>query len=76
MASMTVRFPNGEREFRHADRPLVRGDILLHDGEQFRVLDVSSDGGDRLVVTVEPHSDDVGDLIRSEEGAIQLWPTA
>jgi hypothetical protein len=68
-----VHFPDGSREFRYPSRVLEHGDVLSYDGERYRVIAVTSDG-DRHSVTVELDSDDLGDLIRSERGAIELEP--
>jgi hypothetical protein len=68
-----VHFPDGNREFRYPSSMLERGDVLSYDGERYRVVDVMADG-DRHSVRVELDSDDLGDLIRSERGAIELEP--
>jgi len=72
MSSMVVHFPDGSREFRFPKKALQEGDLIWHDGERYRVLSVTSDDAGRAVVTVEPQSDDLGDLLRSEEGAVHL----
>jgi hypothetical protein len=72
MSSMVVRFPDGSREFRFPEKALQEGDPIWHDGERYRVLSVTSDDAGRAVVTVEPQSDDIGVLLRSEEGAVRL----
>jgi len=74
MSSFTVYFPDGSKEFRYPTRPLKEGDTLWHDGERYRVLSVQEQDGRALIVTVEPDSADLGDLLRSEEGALQLVP--
>jgi hypothetical protein len=72
MSSMVVRFPDGSREFRFPEKALQEGDLIWHDGARYRVLSVTSDDAGRAVVTVEPQSDDLGDLLRSEEGSVRL----
>jgi hypothetical protein len=75
MSSVLVRFPDGSREFRYPPEPLKEGDIIWHEGKSYRVLSVTSDdGGGRPTVTVEPDSEDLGDLLNSERGGIQLVP--
>jgi hypothetical protein len=68
-----VHFPDGSREFRYPSRVLERGDVIACDGERYRVVDVDGDG-DRHSVRVELDSTDLGDLLRSERGAIELEP--
>ena len=70
--SVVVHFPNGSREFRYPPEPLKAGDFVFHDGQRYRVLHVSQDGGGRASVTVEPDSDDLGDLLQSERGGVVL----
>ena len=74
MSSFTVYFPDGSKEFRYPTRPLKEGDTLWHGGERYRVLSVQEQDGRALIVTVEPDSADLGDLLRSEERALQLVP--
>jgi hypothetical protein len=74
MRSVLVRFPDGSREFRYPSEPLKEGDIIWHEGAPYRVLSVTTDDGDRPTVTVEPDSEDLGDLLNSERGGIQLVP--
>ena len=71
MGSMVVRFPDGSKEFRYPEKVLVDGDVVWHDGERFRVVSVSADENDRAVVIVEADSG-IGDMLRSEEGAVHL----
>ena len=71
MGSMVVRFPDGSKEFRYPEKVLVDGDVVWHDGERFRVVSVSTDENDRAVVIVEADSG-IGDMLRSEEGAVHL----
>ena len=74
MSSMViVHFPDGSREFRYPSRKLERGDVIAFNGDKYRVVDVTSDG-DGYSVIVEPDSDDLLDLVRSERGAIELEP--
>jgi hypothetical protein len=72
-AVVIVHFPDGSREFRYPSSMLERGDVLSYDGERYRVVDVMTDA-DRHSVRVELDSDDLGDLLRSERGAIELEP--
>jgi len=69
---MVVRFPDGSKEFRYPEKMLVESDVVWHDGQRFRVISVNTDDQDRAVVIVEADSDDLGELLRSEEGAIHL----
>lgn len=68
-----VHFPDGSREFRYPSRQLERGDVVSFNGDRYRVVDVTSEG-DRYRVIVEPDSDDLVDILRSERGAIELEP--
>ena len=72
MGVMVVRFPDGSKEFRYPEKMLVEGDVVWHDGQRFRVISVNTDDQDRAVVIVEADSNDLGELLRSEEGAIHL----
>jgi hypothetical protein len=72
--SVIVRFPDGTREFRYPEKMLEEGDAVWHDGVRYRVLSVSTDAEERVVVTVEPDSNDLGDVLRSERGAVELVP--
>jgi hypothetical protein len=74
MSSVVVHFPDGSREFRFPSHPLKEGDVIWHEGQRYRVIHVASDDGDNPSVTVELESDDLGDTLRSEKGAIQLVP--
>ena len=73
MASIVVRFPDGTKEFRFPEKMLEENDVIWHAGERYRVINVNTDGDERAVATVEPDSG-VGDVLRSEEGAIRLTP--
>ena len=74
MSSVVVRFPDGSREFRFPEKMLEIGDVVWHDGERYRVVHVAGDDEDRPVVTVEPEPDDLGDILRSERGGVELVP--
>ena len=75
MPALIVRFPDGTREFRYPDTPLQVGAAIWHDGVRYHVVSVSEDAeGDQLTVTVEPHAEGLGDVLRSEEGALILAP--
>jgi hypothetical protein len=67
VSSISIRFPDGTREFRYPPRPLAVGDVLNHDGVRYRVVSVSNngDGRDNAVVELMP-------LLLSEEGGIRL----
>jgi hypothetical protein len=69
---MLVRFPNGDREFRLTEKMLEEGDVIWHAGARYKVISVSGD--EQPTVTVEADSDALGDVLRSEEGAITLTP--
>jgi hypothetical protein len=69
--SLLIRFPDGTKEFRYPGKELVEGDVVWHDGEHYRVVTVTTDERDRVTATVEADSG-LGDLLRSEEGAIHL----
>jgi hypothetical protein len=72
MSSFFVRFPDGTKEFRYMDRDLEEGDFVWHDGTRYRVLAVESDNGRVQAVTVEPDSEELGDVLKSERGALAL----
>ena len=72
MDSILIRFPDGTKEFRFPGKPIVEGDTIWHDGEHWRVIKISPDGGHRDVAIVERASDDLSDLLVSEEGAVRL----
>ena len=69
-----MHFPDGSREFRYPDEPLEEGDVIWHEGQRYRVLHVGTDEGGNHVVTVEPDSEDLEDLLDSERGGIVLAP--
>ena len=68
-----MRFPDGSRDFHYPPETLEEGDKIWHEGQRYRVVSVSSEE-DRVVVIVELDADDLGAVLRSEEGAIQLVP--
>lgn len=72
MSSFFVRFPDGAKEFRSMDRDLEEGDFVWHEGARYRVLSVESDNGRVQAVTVELDSDNLGDLLKSQRGALAL----
>ena len=72
--NVVVRFPDGSREFRFPAAPLEEGGIIWHDSAPYRIIRVDTDDNDNAVVTVELDSDDLGDLLSSERGGIQLVP--
>lgn len=72
MVSITVRFPDGSREFRYPEKPIEEGDTVWHDGQRYRVVSVQTDG-DVSTVIVEGDSG-LGDTLLSEEGGIRLEP--
>ena len=74
LSSIYVRFPEGTREFLYPSRRLQEGDIIWHDGTRYRILSVAANDGHPPSVIVEPESDKLGDLLRSEEGALRLDP--
>lgn len=73
MSYLVVHFPDGSRDFHYPPRALEEGDAIWHEGQRYRVVSVSSDE-DRVTVIVEPDSDDLPDMLRSEEGGIHLVP--
>ena len=73
MSPFVVRFPDGSKEFRFPEKMLEAGDVIWHEGERYRVVHVTTDDGNSSV-TVELDSEDLGDLLNSERGGIQLVP--
>ena len=69
-----VHFPDGSREFRFPQEPLKEGDTIWHDGVRYRVVHVTTDAAENLVVTVEREPEDLKDLLDSERGSIRLAP--
>lgn len=74
MSSIYVRFPDGTREFLYPSRELKEGETIWHDGTRYRVLSIAQNDWRPLNVTVEPETEDLGDLLSSEEGALRLVP--
>jgi hypothetical protein len=74
MSSIYVRFPDGSREFVYPSRELQEGDSIWHDGTRYRILSIATNDGQPQTVIVEPEVDKLGDLLRSEEGALRLVP--
>lgn len=74
MSSIYVRFPDGTREFLYPSRELKEGETIWHDGTRYRVLSIAQNDGRPLNVTVELETEDLGDLLSSEEGALRLVP--
>jgi hypothetical protein len=74
MSSIYVRFPDGSKEFLYPSREIKEGDAIWHDGIRYRVLSIAQNDGKPLTLTVETASDGLGDLLRSEEGALTLDP--
>ena len=72
MDSFIVRFPDGDREFVYPTKPLKEGDVIWHDGQEWRVLAVISNDGRPQTATVELDSDDLINTLRSEKGTIEL----
>jgi anti-anti-sigma factor len=72
--SLIVYFPDGTKEFPYPLQPLAEGDVVWHDGERYRVLSVLQEDGRPLTVTVEPDSEKLGDIFRSERGGLRLVP--
>ena len=73
MASITVRFPDGAKEFRFPEKLPVEGDALWHEGQRFRVISIQSTDDQHAIVIVEADST-LTDTLRSEEGALTLEP--
>lgn len=74
MNNVVVHFPDGSREFRFPEEPLEVGTVIWHLGQRYRVIHVATDDDQGASVTVEPDSEDIGDLLRSERGGTQLVP--
>jgi hypothetical protein len=74
MSAFVVHFPDGSKEFRFPSEPLKEGDAIWHEGARYRVLHVTSHDGAGASVTVERAPDDIGDMLRSEQGGIMLVP--
>jgi hypothetical protein len=74
VTSILIRFPDGTREFLYPSRELNEGDHVWHDGTRYRILSLVQNDGQPVTAMVEPVTDEVGDLMRSEEGALALAP--
>lgn len=72
MSTIIIRFPDGTREYRYTGRDVQEGDVIWHDGQEWKVLAVISNDGRPQTATVELDSDDLIDTLRSETGAIEL----
>lgn len=71
MPSIVVHFPDGDKEFRLAEREPEEGDLVSHDGDRFRVVSVRSEG-ERCTVVVEKVEEGLLDLLESERGVLEL----
>ena len=74
MTSILIRFPDGTREFLYPSRELKEGDHIWHDGVRYRILSLVENDGRPMTANVEPVTDELGELMRSEEGALALAP--
>ena len=75
--SFVINFPDGSKEFLYPARPLEVGDLVWHDGVRYRVLAIAEEDGRPLTATVEPDTEDLGDILQSERGgALELVPVA
>lgn len=72
--SVIVHFPDGSRQFQYPVDALEVGDTIWHDSQRYRVIHCSTDEGGNALVTVELDSEDIGDLLGSERGGIELVP--
>lgn len=72
MSTIIIRFPDGTREYRYTGRDVQEGDVIWHDGQEWKVLAVISNDGRPQTATVELDSDDLIDTLRSEKGTIEL----
>jgi hypothetical protein len=52
VSNVVVRFPDGSKEFRLAERALVEGDVIPHGADRFRVTAITTEA-DRTIVSVE-----------------------
>jgi hypothetical protein len=75
MSSISIRFPDGSREFRYPQVEIRVGDVLSHGGARHRVLSVSGEESGRHSATVERVPEELTDLLGSAEGGIQLIPS-
>ena len=72
MPSVIARFPDGSKEFRYPENGLAEGDVISHAGSPYRVVSVRADGDRHDVTVVAADPDGLMDLLRSEDGAIEL----
>jgi hypothetical protein len=70
--SVIVRFPDGSKEFRYPEKGLEEGDVISHGGSRYRVVSVETDGDRHNVIVAAAEPDGLIDLLRSEEGAVEL----
>jgi hypothetical protein len=69
---LVVRFPDGSKEFRYPETLPEEGGVIWHDGERYRVVNITVDD-DQASMIVEADSG-IGDLLQSEEGGVRLEP--
>ena len=69
---LVVRFPDGSREFRYPEKMLEKDDVIWHEGARYQVVSIGTDGDSKTVAIVEPESPSLGEMLKSEEGAIRL----
>jgi hypothetical protein len=72
MSSILIQFPDGAKEFRWPADGLNQGDTIWHDGQAYRVLSVHTEESGPAHATVDPVPRNLGDVLKSEEGAIRL----
>jgi hypothetical protein len=69
---LVVRFPDGSKEFRYPETLPEEGGVIWHDGDRYRVVNITVDD-DQASMVVEADSG-IGDLLQSEEGGVRLEP--
>jgi hypothetical protein len=69
---LVVRFPDGSKEFRYPERLPEEGGVIWHDGDRYRVVNITVND-DQASMVVEADSG-IGDLLQSEEGGVRLEP--
>ena len=69
---LVVRFPDGSKEFRYPQTLPEEGGVIWHDGDRYRVVNITVDD-DQASMVVEADSG-IGDLLQSEEGGVRLEP--
>jgi len=74
MSSVSIRFPDGSREFRFPHTRIREGDEVIHDGLRYRVISVIGDGNGCDVATVELVPEGLTDRLASEEGSVHFLP--